>query len=241
MAKSKAQIFKEGNQNFRVDFDDVKFNSKIQEKGLNVIWEKMSVCPCRKDINSQAVIGCINCNGTGWYYFDPIKIKALISGAQFSRNFVMWSENLVGSIMVTVDPVYKVGWNDKLTIVDAETVFSEVKQIKILNEDDDKKSIILRYKPTQIISVYSFIDEETKLKKIENEKIIQNENILTINDDELKETDNLSIVYYYNPVYLITDNLNDYRNTYKKNKNFTEELTPLPIKVMAKKLHLVLV
>ena len=239
MTENKAKIFKENNPNLRVDFNDVKILSKIEEKGLKVKWEKMSVCPCRKDISSQAVVECINCNGTGWHFFDPQNIKALISAAQFQRNFLMWSEVLSGSVLVSVDPTYKVGWYDRLTVLDAETVFSEVKQVKIINEDTGIKTIKLRYIPNSFVSVLSYIDANEPLKNLLSSAVYEN-GLLKINNIEIVEGENISVVYNYNPSYLIVDLLNDYRNTYVKNKLLQEELRKLPIKVLAKKLHLVL-
>ena len=239
MPPTNAKIFSENNPNLRVDFNDVKLISKIEEKGLNVRWEKMCVCPCRKDISSQAVVDCINCDGTGWYFFGSQNIKALVSGAQFSRNFLMWTENLSGSVIITVDPIYKVGWNDKLVILDAETVFSEVKQVKILNEDDGIKTIKLRYPANTIVSAFSYLNSDENLRALDLNNLTINGHYLTINDNVIEEGENISLVYYYNPSYLVVDNLNDYRNTYVKNKLPEEQLRKLPIKVLAKKLHLV--
>lgn len=240
MEKLQAQIFKENSKN-RVDFDVNKFLTKVQEKGIVVFWERMAICPCRKEISAQPVHNCINCNGFGYYWFDKQEIKAMVSGASLSRNFLQWSEVLEGSIYMSIDPFYRIGWYDRFTIKDAESVFSEVKEIEI--DDDDNFFIKTIYNTKEIINCFKYVNETTALLEfIESEYEIDalDSKKIILNKTGLQEGQSVSILYQYNPVYLVIDSLNDYRNTYVKNKKEIEVLEKAPLRFLAKRMHLVL-
>lgn len=240
--KNEAKIYKEVGKT-RTDFDPVKFNGKIQEKGLRISWEKMIVCPCRKSISDQAVVECVNCKGTGYHFFGKTEMRALISGAQMSRNLQSWTEELQGSIYVSVDPIYNVGYFDKITVLDATSIFSEVCQVKVVEEENIivEKYINAKYNIDSILKIYKYIGENVGLYEITEDKITISGNKITIEDNNISEGDNISICYRYNPVYLVIDNLNEYRNTYVKQGYSTEQLQKMPIRILAKKMHLVLV
>ncbi len=232
-----AQINKE-NLTVRQDFDVSKFNTKINEKGIDVYWEKMMWCPCRKDSTSQAITNCTNCNGSGYVWYDKQIIRALVSGASLNKNFIQWTEVLEGSIYVTVDPFYKVGWYDRLTVKDALTVFSEVH--KTVAGVGGVINYTTHYPVSNIIRAAKYVGAAVGLYDININNINITSNPLVINDNNIIAGNSISLLYEYNPVYLVVDNLNDYRNTYVKNKLPIEQLQNAPIRILAKKMHLVL-
>ena len=238
-----AQVYNE--TNLRVDFDPDKFNSRVQEKGINVLWEKMAACPCRKDITSQAISNCVNCQGTGFTFYDSKQIRAMISGASGSKNFQQWSEVLQGTVNISVDPYYKLGWYDKIVVIDADTVFSEQKLIETsyIAQDGHSASFNLHYPVLEVSNIFKFNSELSSLETINLSLVtinLVNRKNITIQYD-FDVNDKISINYLYNPTYLIIDLLNDYRNTYTKFKRPEEFLGKMPIRALAKKLHLVLV
>ena len=92
-------------------------------------------------------------------------------------------------------------------------------------------------------NIFKFNSELSSLETINLSLVtinLVNRKNITIQYD-FDVNDKISINYLYNPTYLIIDLLNDYRNTYTKFKRPEEFLGKMPIRALAKKLHLVLV
>lgn len=223
-------------ENPRLDFKVQNFKDKVIEKGYDIKWEKMLICPCRKDITSQADSNCINCNGTGYYWFDPTNIIAMISSIAVQKRFIQWTEDLTGTAFMTINPEYKVGWMDKITVMSAESMFSEVCNVYLKTGEPYIKT---RYDSLEVVGMFEFVDSVTQLNQLDPTQEIES-NV----NKEIKLTStyiagtNISILYKHNPVYLVNDLLNDYRNTYVKKQMTTDTNKEMPIRVMIKKAHL---
>jgi hypothetical protein len=220
----------------RVDFRPDEFNDKILEKGYEINWHRYIICPCRKDLTSQANTNCINCNGTGNFYLPEIKTFAMISSASLQKNFIQWTENLQGTANISIDSEYKIGFMDKIEILNAETIFSEVRKLEVNNSIKEIKTF---YKALKIIKAYKFENESVALYDIDLDDISIIDKKLIIIDPAISETDSISILYEYNPTYFILDILNDYRNTKIKNGLPFEELRKMPLRAIMKKAHLI--
>ena len=55
-----------------VEFNNPDYNNLIDDKGLQCYWEESLICPCRKDITTQAQSDCVSCGGfrkyTGYFF-----------------------------------------------------------------------------------------------------------------------------------------------------------------------------
>lgn len=113
----------------RADFRSEEFIRAIAQHGKYVVWRKAVVCPCITERTNQPNINCTLCDGSGFYYVDPIAIQALM--LQFDKNtrifekFGMW---LDGSTSVTVRPEYRLCYRDSLEMRDSVMCFNEVLQ-----------------------------------------------------------------------------------------------------------------
>ena len=219
----------------RLDFVPQKFKDKTIEKGYDITWEKMLLCPCRKDITTQAKSDCINCNGTGYHWFDPIETIGLISSVAVQKRFLQWTEDLMGTAMMTINPEYKIGWMDKITVNSAETMYSEVCEVF---EQDALLYIRTKYIPLEVIGLFEFVAVNEALNSLENQ--IETNGYVSKILAPVQSGDSISILYKHRPVYLVNDTMNDYRNTYVKKGMIVDTNKTMPIRVMIKKAHLLL-
>jgi len=136
----------------RVDFKPTKFDLAIETKGYLLLWERAMVCPCAPvaDQTEQPDPNCDVCKGRGWTYFGPSEAQDLSeyeltdlqekmredSGGSIIRGVThtigsnpdpvnILSNWVEGSAMLTVRNENRLGYYDRITLLDAEIVFSE--------------------------------------------------------------------------------------------------------------------
>lgn len=224
-----------------VEFNKDKFNNLIDDKGYQCYWEKALICPCRKDITTQAQSDCINCNGFGFYYLQKTKILGnTVSIFSKYGSVTNWSEVLEGTAQFTTKAENKIGWMDRITILGGTSSFSQLKEVSISGAD---KIVSLHYVPVEIKNVFKFVNEETPLLSIPVEDITieENSNIVIINNVNVADGNNLTFLYEYYPQYLVIDHLHEFRNFRKGNQSYIEDRTNklYPIQVLIKKSHLI--
>lgn len=92
-----------------------------------MIWRKAMLCPRMDDTTNQAAINCTLCDGSGFYYIDPLAIQAHMvqfdKGTRIFEKFSMW---LDGKCSVTVLPEHRLGFRDSLEMRDSVSTFNEV-------------------------------------------------------------------------------------------------------------------
>jgi hypothetical protein len=234
-------------RNLRVDFRVSQFDVLLDQKGYDVLWSQMTLCPCRKDLTTQPNTNCLSCGGNGFLFVSSQVIKAVMTNAMLQKNFhQQWSEILQGTLNVTVSPWNKLGWYDSIQVVNARTVFSEVKPL-MHNETDDTYYIRLHYLATSIINVFKVVEGDTPSALLVEAEDITGSAVLTGNpvlyfrsDLGLEVGQNVSVRYEYRPEYLIIDLLNDFRNTFTEIKSVVPKSEEMPLRALAKRRHLVL-
>lgn len=139
----------------RADFLVDSFAFLVETKGYLLSWERASICPCRPVVTTteQPDPNCQLCKGSGWLYFgleSPITdfsdigemdevqkkiiqqnnamvIRGVITSVQNEYNpwdrFGNW---MSGSMMLTVRHENKIGYYDKITMLDSSIVYVEV-------------------------------------------------------------------------------------------------------------------
>jgi hypothetical protein len=228
----------------RIDFKNGRFETLIDQKGYDVLWKRMVVCPCRKELTAQPQSECVNCRGTGYYYLSGVQIKALITNAMLQKNFAQqWSEVLQGTVNLTVESEYKIGWMDSFAVLNAESVYSEVGIVK-LQPNVGSFYVTTHYTPTTPLSLFRFLDVEASLQQIATTNVtigeVEGQPALLIADDNLTTDQQVTVLYEHHPEYLVIDILNDYRNTKIKDHEPVEKLARMPLRAMMKRKHLVL-
>ena len=222
------------------------FKQAISNHGYDVLLEKALFCPCKDKANGHVDVSCKNCGGTGWIFINKIKTRALISHINQQTKFLNWTENNVGTISISTSAEDKVGFMDKVTILDVETVFSQI--VHARKSSSNKLFAFLAYEPISIEALYLFESSESPLIPISegqytilNNKLILDDVFLNalvgVTDPHLQYL-NLTVRYYHLPVYHIIDiNREVMKNRSKDCNTGNRTLKELPISSVGRKPH----
>ena len=114
-----------GLSNFRPEFFKSEFDKAIQAKGYDVEIMRALRCPCHG--KESALPDCQNCFGTGYFYVNAIHTKALITGINFTDKYKSWSQELLGTMAVTVRDIDKanLSYYDRISFRNEISYFSE--------------------------------------------------------------------------------------------------------------------
>jgi len=116
-----------GKSKIRADWSEGEFVRVIRQHGKYVVWRKALLCPCFNPETEQAVLDCDACGGDGYIYVQPQQIQALMM--QFDKKtsiyekFGLYQE---GSVNVTLEPQYRLGYRDSLEMRDAMIPMNEL-------------------------------------------------------------------------------------------------------------------
>lgn len=182
-----------GYSNFRPEFIKPDFDQAVWAKGYEVLLEKALRCPCHGE--EAALLDCQNCFGTGYFYVNPIKTKALITGINQTTQYKNWSSELLGTYAVTVMDVDKanLSYYDRVTFLTEYSYFSENLKIR---ENDGVYFVFTTYKIQELLALYSFEASDKKLKKTTNSRISEeNPYCLILDIDEIPENGYISVYY----------------------------------------------
>lgn len=217
----------------RTDFLTPDFSALVEQKGVDVVWERAIPCPCSKRQVHKST--CRNCRGTGWVFINPTLIKAIVSSINRDTKYKEWSTELLGTVSVTVRPEHCLNYMDKFTILNSSAVQSEVLEVKFSN---DKLYINTIYPVLSIVEIFKYEDSNQPLKLIQQGYSVDENHFITfVAGKELKEGDFITITYKHNVVYNILDFPHDVRNTYILNTLSREEVLKLPISAVARRAH----
>ena len=220
------------------EFFETEFDAAIYLKGYRVILERALRCPCHTF--DSPLIDCQNCFGTGYFYVNPIDTKALITGINQNNQYKNWSEELLGTIAITVRESDKdnLGFFDKVTIKDQFSTFSE--NIKVRRIDNELFGFTT-YKPVNILAVYTFIASDKPLLKLnEMSYHINDKNGYSVIFEGVEEGDIVSIYYRHEWEGHIIDIPHEIRASWKKDKTTGRLLqTSLPVQAIARRSHLI--
>lgn len=111
----------------RADFRTELFYQAIKQKGRFVIWRKAVLCPCFNPASGQTEMNCIDCDGSGFVYLDPMKIQSWMT--QFDQRTDLYKHAgtwLSGEGSATVLPVHRCGFRDSLECIDDLMPFNEI-------------------------------------------------------------------------------------------------------------------
>nr|DAD83496.1 MAG TPA: hypothetical protein [Siphoviridae sp. ctxc31] len=221
------------------EFFKHEFDAAIWLKGYTVILERALRCPCHAP--DAPLIDCQNCFGTGYFYVNPIKTQALITGINQNNRYKSWSEELLGTIAVTVQDTDKanLSYFDKITIKNQFSYYSENLDIR---RNQTNSFVFTTYKPIKVLAVYVFVSSNQPLLKLdETSYYIKEDNgyCLVFNED-LTEEKIVSVYYMHELEYHVLDLPHEIRASWEKDKK-TGALIPmqLPVQAIARRSHLI--
>jgi len=218
-----------------VTFSVSEFEAIVQNKGYNVLWEETIMCPCRGE-NTSPLLTCKNCLGTGWVMLGLRQTKMIITSINSNTKYTVWSPERKGTIQVTALNRDKLSYMDRITIIDSETIDSEI--LYLSNKDVNGKSYAYSvYKMNSIINIFGFSSPTSPLVPLTlGEDYEFNDYTFTLKSN--LKTQNMKIVsirYKHYPQYFVIDIPHDIRSSNIRDENHTERKIYLPINAIAAK------
>lgn len=232
-----------GSNNPRVDFKKDQFEGLIWQKGYDVIHESALVCPCvSKAVNQQS--SCKNCGGTKWIYINPTQSRMVLHSMNMSTKFKQWSQENLGTASLTSLSDDEISYMDRITVLDGNSIFSEVLFLKEYNGTYYFNTI---YNIKEIKYIGVFINTGVKLTPliygtdftyVDNKIIfLTAANYTDINADELDCS--ITIRYVHAPQFHVLDIPRETIQSFV-NINGKEVAIDLPIHAVCRRSHYVL-
>lgn len=190
------------------------FEGLISNHGYDAYIDKAMRCPCVDKTTGQASSGCKNCLGRGWFFISRLRTKVVSQRMNNKKKFQDWGETNMGTSSITVRGSDKVGFMDRITLLELEAYYTEILKPVFFSSEIIAYPI---YEPLVITDAFLFISDDEKLKpliqgkdyKIEENKIIFDPGIgseVISNDINEKNQDiKVTIRYSYNPVYHVLE------------------------------------
>lgn len=221
----------------RVDLVTPDFDTLVWAKGLDIVIEKALPCPCSKKTKEYQA-SCMNCQGTGWVFINPIKTRAIVQSINKSTRYKEWSAELVGTVALTVLSKNKLTYMDKVTLIDSESIESEVVLVKSFGNNLFSYTI---YPINSVENSFLFVETDQKLTPLINGvdfNIIENK-IVYLNQD-IQQGNSITIRYHYKLQYNVLDLNHDSRNSYQQDSKSRDQKQEFPISAIARKSHYIM-
>lgn len=224
----------------RAYFRTEEFVRVIRQQGYYIGWRKAMVCPCLTAASDQPDPNCAFCDGSGWYHFDGLPIRGVMS--RFGREqkmyekFGSWVE---GTGNLTVEAEYRVSYFDMIEMLDSIMLHSEV--IKKDNRRAQRQNLpankdVARYRIDRVVS--ALLIEGGQIVSLENDyhyKIDANGWIEWLDAaSDIAAGTQISLLYEHHPVYLVMSHQNAFRDVATKRKSPVEQVASLPVQALIK-------
>jgi hypothetical protein len=215
-------------------FENEAFAALIQQKGYDVVIESAVRCPCRTKENDH-LSTCQNCLGTGWVFLNPVQDRAVLSSINSSTQFKDWSQENMGTVNVSLQSRTFLSFMDKVKVLDAQTVHSQLLYPQNFNGTYFAYTI---YDILSVIEVFRFVSATSMLQRlVEGTDFTIDRNKIIFSSVPASDF-TVSVRYYHNPVYGVIDIPHIIRNSYRKaNVTGREELQILPVNGVARLWH----
>jgi hypothetical protein len=222
----------------RVDFNLSDFDAAIQTKGYDVIIEKAFKCACNTRSNTSALTDCQNCGGVQYVFVNPTQTRVIMHSMNNNTEHKDWTEAKIGTVSVTTREVDKLGFMDKITVLDGSTAYQE--RLYPSTVDGTTYSYSL-YPVVEVEAMFLFVNSATQLTKLEvNTDYTISNNVVTFVNASL-DGSTVTIRYRHRPVYYVIDIPRDTMNSPIRSKTTgkNEDIT-FPIHGIARRSHYVL-
>lgn len=229
--------------NPQANWDRKKFDDLISDKGYQCIIERALRCPCRNSPTGQAMSDCMNCSGTGWFFIDKQKTTVVCQAMSHRTKYEVWTEANMGIVNISTRPQDKLGFMDRVSLLDLESWFTQVLNLKLSTTDATKYFSFLIYNPIKVFEVYIFENSQKPLLYLEVDNYTIECNKILINKaylDNLEITNPVvTIRYTHNPTYHIIDVNRDLIKQ-KSISNVDVSVVNFPLNCIGKRAHYIL-
>lgn len=229
-------------------FDEKKFEDLITDKGYEAYIDRAIQCPCRVKASGQALSDCQNCGGVGWFYIDRQKTKIACIAMSNRNKYETWTTSNAGTVSISTRPVDKLGWMDRVSLIELESWFSQAIYLKQLQ--DNSYFTFLTYEPITVFDVFLFKGSAVPVAYLTPDKyaisgnkiLVPLSTITDLNIDSSITEFSISIRYTHNPAYYIIDINRDLikQTTVNDCGNPIPNKTNLPLNCIGKRAHFVL-
>lgn len=223
------------------EFETQLLDAAIWQKGYDCLIHKAIECPCRTHGENSNLPTCSNCGGTGWVYINPIETKALVTSINKDTKYKSWSQELIGTMSVSLMNVEKASFMDRITFIKETGIFSEVKTAYTADTDT---FIFLSYEAELVEDIFIFTGQGNKLTRVDPTKYyIKTDNnavVVFLSGALTGSTNNSISVRYRNKVqYNILDIPHMIRSSNITNERGQLEKVLLPNQYIARLAHYV--
>lgn len=224
----------------RANFRPEEFHRTLLQHGKRIVWRKAMLCPCLNPDSDQSDLGCTVCDGSGFFYVDPIEIQALMLGSdkttRMYEKFGLWES---GTVAVTVQPNYRLGYRDSLEMVDDLMNFNE---LLAKNDRHGLRSVLpdghdaARYRIAQLTKMIAKVNDQiATLEPGVHYNINDSGHIVWTHAGNQLVSDGtvVSVHYDHHPVWVVTSHPHAQRSDIDAFKKQPEEVVGLPLQMSA--------
>lgn len=224
----------------RASFRNVEFQRVIQQHGKRVRWRKAMLCPCINADSDQVALDCTDCDGSGYFYVDPLDIQAVMlafdSKTRLYEKFGLWTSGEVG---VTTHNEHRLGFRDSLEMTDDLMNFNEL--IKKGNRRGRRSSLdahtdAARYRISQLTKALVKMDSGIVALQIGYHMTLNASGhiVWTAQGEQLVADGTIvSIHYDFHPVWIVTSHPHVMRSDIDGFKKVPDEIIGLPLNASA--------
>jgi hypothetical protein len=149
------------------EFEVQLLDAAVWQKGYDCLVHKAIECPCKLQGQNSNLPTCTNCGGTGWVFINPTQTKALITSINKDTKYKNWSQELIGTMSITLRDVERASFMDRVTFINETGIFSEVKTAYTVDTDT---FIFLSYEAALIEDIFIFAAQGSKLIRVDPTK-----------------------------------------------------------------------
>jgi|GEM_PF-5248971 len=244
----------------RVDFRIDEFRRLIKQKGMRLDWVQTINCPCTNqtstdfsldltgvsDINADASgnnVSCPVCQGKGLVSHSRQEILAIVADSSKEEGVSKKGLHYTGKVKITLEPEHLPSWGDKFILKDSVVVQREIVTMpsgdtvtltypvvnRLLNLQNGSTEVGILYIQQSDLSGLGIDSATIPEHTILPDGSIQFTNELTKPQAGTK----ISISYYTNPVYVVTEFPHTFRDTFLLENN-VQSFSNMPVQIFAK-------
>lgn len=190
-----------------------RFETLIQTQGYDAYIDRAMRCPCVDRATGQALSTCRNCLGRGWFFVDRTETRVIAQSMDNKKQYLEWSEINRGTAKITTKGVDKVGFMDRVILLQLEEFYSEILHPVLY---DGELLTYPVYEPLSVTNMFLYIGDYTKLMPltesmytIDRNKIVFDKSIINyvpVEDvNQVMPPISISVRYSHYPTYNIID------------------------------------
>lgn len=214
----------------RIDFQTQEFYRLIKQKGMLVVWEKSTICPCiMKDTAGQPNFNCSLCSGKGRYWYDPQDIEGIMTNLTEDAKYNQAGEIMAGTNYFTTQATNKLGFWDRVTNIHSIIRYSEILEKGEIGGKDKS-----RFVPIEVNLLRTIEKEYTSGRDFTFDGVTNRIDWIDVGSDQPKLGEQYTLEYNIHPSWICIDLVNVVRDTYVKQKRPGITHIELPVRAVVR-------